>query len=51
MGYAGLPDGTEWIRDEVTGQAREAAEAGRELARRMLAAGAGDLLQRAEAAA
>jgi hydroxymethylbilane synthase len=49
-GFAGLPDGSEWIVDEVAvGDGDEALEAaGRELARRMLAAGAGDLLRAAE---
>jgi len=47
-GYAGLPDGSEWILDEVTGS--EPDEAARRLAARMLAAGAADLLARAEAA-
>jgi hydroxymethylbilane synthase len=51
MGYVGLPDGSDWIRDELTGRVSDAAEAGRELARRMLTAGAGDLLRSAEAMA
>jgi hydroxymethylbilane synthase len=41
-GFAGLPDGSEWLVDEVAGD-------GEELARRMLAAGAAELLERAEA--
>jgi hydroxymethylbilane synthase len=46
VGWVGLPDGSAWLRDEVTG----AADAvGAECARRMLAAGAGELLRRAEA--
>jgi hydroxymethylbilane synthase len=44
-GFAGLPDGSEWIVDEVP------IDAAPELARRMLAAGAADLLQAAEAMA
>jgi hydroxymethylbilane synthase len=44
-GFAGLPDGSEWVLDEL--EAEPSEEAGRELARRMLAAGAGDLLARA----
>jgi hydroxymethylbilane synthase len=44
-GFAGLPDGSEWIVDEVH---FEGEEGGRELARRMLAAGARDLLRAAE---
>jgi hydroxymethylbilane synthase len=49
--YVGLPDGAEWIRDRVGGSAAEPAAAGEELAQRLLAAGAADLLERAEAAA
>jgi hydroxymethylbilane synthase len=44
-GFVGLPDGSAWMADEVAG------EDGEELARRMLAAGAGDLLAQAEAMA
>jgi hydroxymethylbilane synthase len=44
-GFVGLPDGSAWVADEV------ATEDGEELARRMLAAGAGDLLAQAEAMA
>jgi hydroxymethylbilane synthase len=39
-GFAGLPDGSAWLADE--------AASGEELARRMLAAGAADLLRQAE---
>jgi hydroxymethylbilane synthase len=46
VGWVGLPDGSEWLRDEVAGTA---AEVGPECARRMLAAGAAELLRRAEA--
>jgi hydroxymethylbilane synthase len=45
-GFAGLPDGSAWVLDEVDGSD---AEAGRELARRMLATGAEELLREAEA--
>ena len=45
--FAGLPDGSEWVRDLREGDDPEAL--GREVAERMLAAGAGDLLRRAEA--
>jgi hydroxymethylbilane synthase len=45
--YAGLPDGSEWVTDRLVGTTSHPAEAGRELARRMLAAGAGELLRRA----
>jgi hydroxymethylbilane synthase len=44
-GFVGLPDGSAWVADELPGADGEA------LARRMLAAGAGDLLARAEAMA
>jgi len=54
-GFAGLPDGSEWIVDEVAlggGDDESVFEAaGRELARRMIAAGAGELLRAAEAMA
>ncbi len=56
-GFAGLPDGSEWIVDEVPAEEGEAdltvalEAAARELARRMLAVGAADLLRAAEAMA
>jgi hydroxymethylbilane synthase len=61
-GFAGLPDGSQWLIDEVAiagddGEVRDAADpgafeaAGRRLARRMLAAGAAALLHDAEATA
>ena len=46
--FAGLPDGSAWIRDRVDGDADAPAAVGRELAERMLAAGAGDMLGQAE---
>jgi hydroxymethylbilane synthase len=45
--FAGLPDGSEWLLDELTGGDELAAR----LAERLLAAGAADLLARAEALA
>jgi hydroxymethylbilane synthase len=45
--FAGLPDGSSWLRDE-TPPAATPAEAGALAAERMLAAGAGELLARAE---
>jgi len=45
--YAGLPDGSEWITDRVEGSSDDPAGVGAEVARRMLAAGAGELLRRA----
>jgi len=46
--FVGLPDGSEWVRDRVEGAAAEPAAAGTLLAERLLAAGARDLLDRAE---
>ena len=48
-GYVGLPDGSAWIRDRVEGEGDDPSALGRELAERMLAAGAGALLAQAEA--
>jgi len=45
IAWAGLPDGSAWLRDEVIGAPRLA---GGECARRMLAAGARELLRQAE---
>ncbi|MGZ4167824.1 MAG: hydroxymethylbilane synthase [Solirubrobacteraceae bacterium] len=47
-GWVGLPDGSAWLRDELTG---DAATAGRRCAERMLAAGAADLLRQSAAEA
>jgi hydroxymethylbilane synthase len=47
-GYAGLADGSEWIRDTIEGSSSHPEAVGSELARRMIAAGAGELLQRAK---
>jgi len=49
-GFAGLPDGSRWVIDEVV---RDGGyeDGGRELARRMALAGAADLLREAEAMA
>jgi hydroxymethylbilane synthase len=49
--FVGLPDGSEWIRDRVEGDAVEPAAAGALLAERLLGAGAGEILDRAEALA
>ena len=45
--FIGLPDGGEWIRDELTADASDPEAAGVDLARRLLGAGAADLLARA----
>jgi hydroxymethylbilane synthase len=52
-GFVGLPDGSEWLVDEVGSDADDVdlAALGVTLADRMLAAGAADLLARAEATA
>jgi hydroxymethylbilane synthase len=47
-GYAGLPDGSAWIRDRLDGDVADPSALGRELGERMLAAGAGALLAQAE---
>jgi hydroxymethylbilane synthase len=49
--FVGLPDGSEWLRDHVEGEAIDPVAAGTLLAERLLSAGAHDLLQRAESAA
>ncbi len=51
LGFAGLPDGSEWVRDRVAGDPEQPAALGRALAERMLAAGARELLERSEALA
>jgi hydroxymethylbilane synthase len=47
-GFCGVPDGSEWLRDEVEDDASDPGEIGRALAKRMSAAGAGEILRRAE---
>ena len=42
--FAGLPDGSTWVRDAVEGGAADPAALGREVAGRMLAAGAAEVL-------
>ncbi len=49
--FVGLPDGSEWIRDRVEGDADNPGLAGATLAERLLSAGARDILDRAEALA
>lgn len=46
--FVGLPDGSEWIRDRVEGDSTEPTALGAELARRLLATGAREILDRAE---
>ena len=50
-GYAGLPDGSEWVRDRLDGDPSDPASLGAALAERMASAGAAELLQRAGEAA
>jgi hydroxymethylbilane synthase len=47
-GFAGLPDGSEWVRDRIEGDPEQPAALGQALAERMLAAGAREILERAE---
>jgi hydroxymethylbilane synthase len=49
--FVGLPDGSAWVRDVVEGSDGEPERLGREAAGRLLAAGARELLDAAEAAA
>ena len=42
--FCGLPDGSEWLRDEVEEDASDPEGLGRSLAERMRAAGAADIL-------
>ena len=46
--FVGLPDGSEWIRDRVEGDAEEPTAAGATLAKRLLVSGAREILDRAE---
>lgn len=47
-GFCGLPDGSDWIRDEAEADATDPESLGRELAERMKGAGATELLAQAE---
>jgi hydroxymethylbilane synthase len=46
--FCGLPDGSEWLRDEIEMDDADPEGVGRALAERMKSAGAAELLQRAE---
>lgn len=46
--FVGLPDGSEWIRDQVEGDSTEPTALGAELAQRLLSTGAREVLDRAE---
>ena len=49
--FVGLPDGSEWLRDAIEGDGTKPTLRGAELAKRLLATGARELLDRAEALA
>jgi hydroxymethylbilane synthase len=49
--FVGVPDGTTWIRDELSGDPEDPSALGLELAQRLIAAGANDVLAQAEQAA
>jgi len=49
--FVGLPDGSTWIRDELSGDPEDPSALGAELARRLIAAGAREVLAQADAAA
>ncbi len=49
--FVGLPDGSEWIRDEMTRSASDPEAVAAAVAERLLVAGAADLLARAKAIA
>jgi hydroxymethylbilane synthase len=46
--FCGLPDGSEWLRDEMETDASDPETLGRALAERMTSAGAAEILARAE---
>jgi hydroxymethylbilane synthase len=46
--FCGLPDASEWLRDEITEDDADPEAVGRALAERMRSAGAADILERAE---
>jgi hydroxymethylbilane synthase len=48
-GYAGAPDGGDWVRDRVAGDADQPVALGEALAERMLAAGAAEILEASRA--
>jgi hydroxymethylbilane synthase len=48
LAFCGLPDGSEWLIDEIAADASDPEGLGHQLAERMKAAGAADILQRAE---
>ena len=49
--FVGLPDGSDWVRDAIAGDPEDPMALGIELGGRLLAAGAGEILERAEGVA
>ncbi|MDQ6751573.1 MAG: hydroxymethylbilane synthase [Actinomycetota bacterium] len=49
--FVGLPDGSAWLHDRLDGSAAQPEALGRDVAQRLLATGARDLLEAAESAA
>jgi hydroxymethylbilane synthase len=49
-GYAGAPEGGDWVRDRVEGDPEQPAALGEALAERMIAAGAAEILEASHAA-
>ena len=49
--FVGMPDGGTWIRDSFGGDPKDPARLGQQVAERLLAVGAADLLRQAELAA
>lgn len=45
-GFVGMADGSVWVRDSLEGDPRHSEAVGRELAKRMMLAGAGEILER-----
>jgi hydroxymethylbilane synthase len=51
LGYAGMPDGSAWVRDRLVGDPEQPVAVGESIAERMLGTGAGVILARAAAEA
>jgi hydroxymethylbilane synthase len=49
--FVGLPDGSTWIRDELSGDPEDPAALGADLAQRLIDAGASEILAQADSAA
>jgi len=46
--WVGLPDGSQWLSDELCGERATPEALGEEVAQRLIVAGAGELLRAAE---